>query len=81
MIFSYKLLNSDDRLLPMDFILVNMMQFNRKYSKHTSLEIMNYKICDYFVQRRDISNRKVNAKMFSWKIIIVGHLNRPVHLC
>ena len=56
------------------------MHFNRKYSKHPSLEIMNYKICGYFGQRRTISKRKVNANMFSRIITIEGHLNKPVHL-
>ena len=57
----------------------NMMHFNRKYSKHTSLEIMHYKIGGYFCQRWSISKRNANANMFSLKIIIVGYLNRPVH--
>ena len=55
-------------------------KFNRKYSKHTSLEIMNYKIGGYFGHSSTISKRKVNSNMFSRKITIVGHLNRPVHL-
>ena len=55
------------------------MHCNRIYSKHTSLEVMNYEIGGYFGQRRCIS-KKVNANMFSWKIIIVGLLNRHVHL-
>ena len=56
------------------------MHFNRKFSKHTSLEIMDYEICVYFSQGSTISKRKVNANMFSRKITIVGHLNKPMHL-
>ena len=56
------------------------MHFNRKYSKHTSLEIMNYKIGGDYGQGSTISKRKVNANMFSRKITIVGHFNKSVHL-
>ena len=59
-------------------IFKNRMHFNRKYSKHTSLEIINFKIGSYFGQRIGISKRKINAIMFFCKIIIVhvGDLNR-----
>ena len=42
--------------------------FNRKYSKHTSLEIKNYKIGGYFGQRSTISKRKVNETCFPGKL-------------
>ena len=56
------------------------MHFNRKYSKHLSLEIMNNKIGGYFGKRSTVSKRKVNSNIFPRKITIVGHKNKPVHL-
>ena len=47
----------------------NRMHFNRKWAKHTSLEIMHNNIGGYFGQRRSISTRKVfYVNMISWKI-------------
>lgn len=57
----------------------NRVHFNRN-SEHVPLEIMNYKTGGYFGQRGSISKRKINTNKFSWNIIIVGHLNRSVHL-
>ena len=47
------------------------MHFNRKHSKHTSLEVMNYKKVVI------LAIEGTFLKEIYRKIIILGHLNRP----
>ena len=58
-----------------------MMNVNRNFAKHASLEYMLYDIDEYFDPANIISMRKVCAIMFDWLIDIEGHLKSYVQHC